>query len=60
MVDSPHQSQEFRVGDRVIKVSETKQIYFEIIEITNDYIKIEALEMPLLTYVTPKEIIKIR
>ncbi|ADL12936.1 hypothetical protein [Acetohalobium arabaticum] len=60
MVDSPQRNNEFRIGDIVIKASETKQVYFEVTDITEDYIKIEALEMPLSTYVTSKEIVKIR
>lgn len=48
--------EDFQVGDVVVKLSESKEVYFQVIDIVEGRIKIKAINLPLYTYVRPKEI----
>ena len=59
MSSSEISSQELTEGDVVVKASASKELYFQVVKISDDFIKIRALSVPIYTYVAPEELVKI-
>ncbi|SDC57383.1 MULTISPECIES: hypothetical protein [unclassified Candidatus Frackibacter] len=51
-------SKRFQIGDLVVKLSETKELYFRVVDIKEDIIKINAINLPISTYVKSNQISK--
>ncbi|MCK8823606.1 hypothetical protein [Fuchsiella alkaliacetigena] len=59
MSSSEISSQRLTEGDVVVKTSESKELYFQVVKISGDFIKIRALSLPVYTYVAPEELVKV-